>query len=110
MTAADRLFDYFALFQVLINSKARLRRAILTHSPNDVLSVLSVISFNIIKGTISLLPDELKKLRRNRKFIYSLANRSPKLTDKRKLVLANIDKIPLLLQPTIRALEAGTLL
>ena len=64
------------LLKVLVDAKPKLKKAIIKHAPTELVTAISEIVLNLIKGVIKLTASQKKRLSRIRKISLLWQKRS----------------------------------
>ena len=76
------------LLKVLTDARPKLKKAIIKHAPTELVTAISEIVLNLIKGVIKLTASQKKRLSRYKKELLALAKKKVSLGKKiRKVVL-----------------------
>ena len=75
------------LLQVLVDATPKLKKAIIKHAPPDLVTAISEIVLNLIKGVIKLTAHQKKRLSRYKKELLALAKKKVSLGKKRKILV-----------------------
>ena len=63
------------LLKVLVDATPKLKKAIIKHAPTDLVTAISEIVLNLIKGVIKLTSAQKKRLSRYKKELFALAKK-----------------------------------
>ena len=63
------------LLKVLADAKPKLKKAIIQHAPTELVTAISEIVLNLIKGVIKLTASQKKRLSRYKKDLLALAKK-----------------------------------
>ena len=80
------------------------RTAIINKSSRNLILALSEVIFNVLEGTVQLTPDEIRRLRRYHKTLYTIARKSTSIVKKKKLLKQKGGFLATLLPPAIALL------
>ena len=75
------------LLKVLVDATPKLKKAIIKHAPTDLVTAISEIVLNLIKGVIKLTASQKKRLSRYKKELLALAKKKVSLGKKRKILV-----------------------
>ena len=75
------------LLKVLVDASPKLKKAIIKHAPTDLVTAISEIVLNFIKGVIKLTAAQKKRLSRYKKELLALAKKKVSLGKKRKILV-----------------------
>ena len=75
------------LLKVLVDATPKLKKAIIKHAPTDLVTAISEIVLNLIKGVIKLTAHQKKRLSRYKKELLALAKTKVPLGKKRKILV-----------------------
>ena len=75
------------LLKVLVDATPKLKKAIIKHAPTDLVTAISEIVLNLIKGVIKLTAHQKKRLSRYKKELLALAKKKVPLGKKRKILV-----------------------
>ena len=73
--------------KVLVDATPKLKKAIIKHAPTDLVTAISEIVLNLIKGVIKLTAHQKKRLSRYKKELLALAKKKVPLGKKRKILV-----------------------
>ena len=109
---SDRLIQYQPYLQILCEAKPALCAAIIQNCPNDLLCVLTAIAENIINRNIPVNAEQLSNLQKSKTIVYKIADRDHSASEKRAYLSQSrvVNKLPLIIVPTLTALDEGLLL
>ena len=74
----------FPLLKVLVDATPKLKKAIIKHAPTDLVTAISEIVLNLIKGVIKLTAHQKKRLSRYKKELLALAKKKVSLGKKKE--------------------------
>ena len=74
------------LLKVLADAKPKLKKAIIQHAPTELVTAISEIVLNLIKGVIKLTASQKKRLSRYKKDL-ALAKKKLSIGKKRKILV-----------------------
>ena len=74
------------LLETLVASKPILRKAIIEHASPDLINAVSEIVWNMLKGVITLTPQQKRRLSRHKEEFRSLVNKRLSVKKKRKIL------------------------
>ena len=80
------------------------RTAIINKSSRNLILALSEVIFNVLYGTVELTSDEILRLRRYHKTLYTIARKSTSIFKKKKLLKQKGGFLTTLLPPAIALL------
>ena len=63
------------LLKVLVDARPKLKKAIIKHAPTELVTAISEIVLNLIKGVIKLTAHQKKRLSRYKKELLALAKK-----------------------------------
>ena len=72
------------LLKVLVDATPKLKKAIIKHAPTDLVTAISEIVLNLIKGVIKLTAHQKKRLSRYKKELLALAKKKVSLGKKKE--------------------------
>ena len=72
------------LLRVLVDATPKLKKAIIKHAPTDLVTAISEIVLNLIKGVIKLTAHQKKRLSRYKKELLALAKKKVPLGEKKE--------------------------
>ena len=72
------------LLKVLADARPKLKKAIIQHAPTELVTAISEIVLNLIKGVIKLTASQKKRLSRYKKDLLALAKKKLSIGKKRK--------------------------
>ena len=75
------------LLKVLADSNPKLKKAIIQHASPDLVTAISEIALNMLKGIIKLTHQQKQRLSRYKKEFRSLAKKNLSIKKKRKLLV-----------------------
>ena len=75
------------LLKVLVDASPKLKKAIIKHAPTELVTAISEIVLNMIKGVIKLTARQKKRLSRYKKELLALAKKKVSLGKKRKILV-----------------------
>ena len=75
------------LLKVLVDAGPKLKKAIIKHGPRELVTAVSEIVLNLIKGVIKLTSHQKKRLSRYKKELLRLAKKGVSLGKKRKILV-----------------------
>ena len=75
------------LLKVLVNANPKLKKAIIKHASPNLVTAISEIALNMLKGVIKLSPQQKQRLSRYKKEFRSLAKKNVSVNRKRKLLV-----------------------
>ena len=75
------------LLKVLVNANPKLKKAIIKHASPNLMTAISEIALNMLKGVIKLSPQQKQRLSRYKKEFRSLAKKTVSVNRKRKLLV-----------------------
>ena len=67
------------LLKVLVDARPKLKKAIIKHAPTELVTAISEIVLNLIKGVIKLTAHQKKRLSRYKKELLALAKKKVSL-------------------------------
>jgi len=83
MSSADRLYRHEPFLALLATASRKQVEHLLKSASKDQIEALCEIAQNILQQNVSLTPNEINNLRRNKKTVYMLADRQTPWTVKR---------------------------
>ena len=75
------------LLKVLADAKPKLKKAIIQHAPTELVTAISEIVLNLIKGVIKLTASQKKRLSRYKKDLLALAKKKLSIGKKKKILV-----------------------
>ena len=75
------------LLKVLADAKPKLKKAIIQHAPTELVTAISEIVLNLIKGVIKLTASQKKSLSRYKKDLLALAKKKLSIGKKKKILV-----------------------
>ena len=96
------------LLQVLVDATPKLKKAIIKHAPPDLVTAISEIVLNLIKGVIKLTAHQKKRLSRYKKEL-ALAKKKVSLGKKRKILVQKGGGVVSILVPLALSLLSSKL-
>ena len=78
------------LLKVLADARPKLKKAIIKHAPTELVTAISEIVLNLIKGVIKLTASQKKRLSRYKKELLTLAKKKIPLGKKRKTLFRKV--------------------
>ena len=75
------------LLKVLVIANPKLKKAIIKHASPNLVTAISEIALNMLKGVIKLTPQQKQRLSRYKKEFRSLAKKNVSVNRKRKLLI-----------------------
>ena len=75
------------LLKVLADASPKLKKVIIKHAPTELVTAISEIVLNLIKGVIKLTAHQKKRLSRYKKELLALAKKKVSLGKKRKILV-----------------------
>ena len=75
------------LLETLVDANPKLKKAIIQYGPADLVTAISEIALNLLKGVIELTPQQKKRLSRYKKEFRSLAKKNVSVGKKRKILV-----------------------
>ena len=97
------------LFRVLVDATPKLKKAIIKHAPTDLVTAISEIVLNLIKGVIKLTADQKKRLSQYKKELLALAKKKVPLGKKRKILVQKGGGVVSILVPLALSLLSSKL-
>ena len=97
------------LLKVLVDATPKLKKAIIKHAPTDLVTAISEIVLNLIKGVIKLTPHQKKRLSRYKKELLALAKKKVSLGKKRKILVQKGGGVVSILVPLALSLLSSKL-
>ena len=98
-----------SLLKVLVDAKPKLKKAIIQHAPTDLVTAISEIVLNLIKGVIKLTASQKKRLSRYKKELLPLAKKKIPLGKKRKILVQKGGGVVSILVPLALSLLSSKL-
>ncbi|KAI8511990.1 hypothetical protein Bbelb_110900 [Branchiostoma belcheri] len=103
---SQRLHRHADCLRVLSKANPKLRKAILSTAPNDLLKSICDCSHNVLKGNIRLTPGQRKGLSRHKNTLRQLGDKKIPLAKKRRTLIQKGGFLSLLLSPIISAITS----
>ena len=75
------------LLKVLADAKPKLKKTIIQHAPTELVTAISEIVLNLIKGVIKLTASQKKRLSRYKKDLLALAKKKLSIGKKKKILV-----------------------
>ena len=75
------------LLKVLVDARPKFKKAIIKHAPTELVTAISEIVLNLIKGVIKLTAHQKKRLSRYKKELLALAKKKVSQGKKRKILV-----------------------
>ena len=75
------------LLETLVAANPKLKKAIIKYASPDLVTAISEIALNMLKGIIKLTPQQKHRLSRYKKEFHSLAKKNVSVGKKRKLLV-----------------------
>ena len=97
------------LLKVLVDATPKLKKAIIKHAPTDLVTAISEIVLNLIKGVIKLTAHQKKRLSRYKKELLALAKKKVPLGKKRKILVQEGGGVVSILVPLALSLLSSKL-
>ena len=97
------------LLKVLVDATPKLKKAIIKHAPTDLVTAISEIVLNLIKGVIKLTAHQKKRLSRYKKELLALAKKKVPLRIKRKILVQKGGGVVSILVPLALSLLSSKL-
>ena len=97
------------LLKVLVDATSKLKKAIIKHAPTDLVTAISEIVLNLIKGVIKLTAHQKKRLSRYKKELLALAKKKVSLGKKRKILVQKGGGVVSILVPLALSLLSSKL-
>ena len=97
------------LLKVLVDATPKLKKAIIKHAPTDLVTAISEIVLNLIKGVIKLTAHQKKRLSRYKKELLALAKKKVSLGEKRKILVQKGGGVVSILVPLALSLLSSKL-
>ena len=97
------------LLQVLVDATPKLKKAIIKHAPPDLVTAISEIVLNLIKGVIKFTAHQKKRLSRYKKELLALAKKKVSLGKKRKILVQKGGGVVSILVPLALSLLSSKL-
>ena len=97
------------LLKVLVDATPKLKKAIIKHAPTDLVTAISEIVLNLIKGVIKLTSAQKKRLSRYKKELLALAKKKVPLGKKRKILVQKGGGVVSILVPLALSLLSSKL-
>ena len=97
------------LLKVLVDATPKLKKAIIKHAPTDLVTAISEIVLNLIKGVIKLTAHQKKRLSRYKKELLALAKKKVWLGKKRKILVQKGGGVVSILVPLALSLLSSKL-
>ena len=98
-----------SLLKVLVDATPKLKKAIIKHAPTDLVTAISEIVLNLIKGVIKLTAHQKKRLSRYKKELLALAKKKVSLGKKRKILVQKGGGVVSILVPLALSLLSSKL-
>ena len=93
----------------LVDATPKLKKAIIKHAPTDLVTAISEIVLNLIKGVIKLTAHQKKRLSRYKKELLALAKKKVSLGKKRKILVQKGGGVVSILVPLALSLLSSKL-
>lgn len=107
LTMSRRLSNNADFLRVLAKAKPNLRRAILKCCHSELIKVICEVTLNVLHGVVPLNSQQERKLKRYKKILRALADRSLSLKKKKEhLNQTGGSFLPALLPPVLSALAS----
>ncbi|CAH1240723.1 Hypp6079 [Branchiostoma lanceolatum] len=103
---SKRLHRHADCLRVLSKANPKLRKAILSSVPNDLLKSICDCSHNVLSGNIRLTPGQKRGLSRHKNTLRQLSNKKIPLSRKRRTLIQKGGFLSLLLSPIISAITS----
>ena len=97
------------LLKALVDATPKLKKAIIKHAPTDLVTAISEIVLNLIKGVIKLTAHQKKRLSRYKKELLALAKKKVSLGKKRKILVQKGGGVVSILVPLALSLLSSKL-
>ena len=97
------------LLKVLVDATPKLKKAIIKHAPTDLVTAISEIVLNLIKGVIKLTAHQKKRLSRYKKELLALAKKKVSLGKERKILVQKGGGVVSILVPLALSLLSSKL-
>ena len=97
------------LLKVLVDATPKLKKAIIKHAPTDLVTAISEIVLNLIKGVIKLTVHQKKRLSWYKKELLALAKKKVSLGKKRKILVQKGGGVVSILVPLALSLLSSKL-
>ena len=97
------------LLKVFVDATPKLKKAIIKHAPTDLVTAISEIVLNLIKGVIKLTSAQKKRLSRYKKELFALAKKKVPLGKKRKILVQKGGGVVSILVPLALSLLSSKL-
>ena len=97
------------LLKVLVDATPKLKKAIIKHAPTDLVTAISEIVLNLIKGVIKLTAHQKKRLSGYKKELLALAKKKVPLGKKRKILVQKGGGVVSILVPLALSLLSSKL-
>ena len=75
------------LLETLVNANPKLKKAIIQYASPDLVTAISEIALNMLKGIIKLTPQQKQRLSRYKKEFRSLVKKTLSVKKKRKILV-----------------------
>jgi len=98
---SGRIRQHATFLRLLQESTPRQRKAVIESITNTQLDALSQLILNIVQGNIPVTDSYIKKLKRYKDIIHSLATRKVSRVKKRDALIKLQRLLPFLLKPTL---------
>ena len=92
-----------------VDATPKLKKAIIKHAPTDLVTAISEIVLNLIKGVIKLTAHQKKRLSRYKKELLALAKKKVPLGKKRKILVQKGGGVVSILVPLALSLLSSKL-
>ncbi|KAI8477988.1 hypothetical protein Bbelb_053410 [Branchiostoma belcheri] len=103
---SKRLHRHADCLRVLSKANPKLRKAILSSAPNDLLKSICDCTHNILEGNIRLTPGQRKGLARHKSTLRQLGDKKIPLSKKRQTLIQKGGFLSLLLNPIVSAISS----
>jgi len=100
-----RIRQHAAFLRLLQESSTKQRKVLIESISNVQLDALSQLILNIVQGNVPISDAYIKKLKRHKDVIHSLATRKVSRVKKREALLQLLRLIPFILKPALPPLN-----
>ena len=97
----DRLRRNVDFLRMLAKGNSTKRKRLLACAHKDLIQCISECALNVLKGNVKLSSVDLKRIKRHRKLVRTLAEKKTALKKKRELLIQKGGGLPALLIPIL---------
>ena len=109
MSTANRIQRHASDLRRLAESRTDVRRRVLCQAPHSLIMAIADVAKAMIKGRLTLSPQQLSKARRHRRALHALANGKTSVERKRRTLTQDGNLVGLLLKPLLSSIAAPLL-